>query len=99
MSKRARERARPLRPLPVSVGPGNWQTASPSVRCKEAANGQTDVYTILGAWDGDAEKGILSYQSAFAQAIIGHKVGEQVSVPTEHGERVVEIVSIEAYKK
>jgi transcription elongation GreA/GreB family factor len=69
------------------------------VTLKESADGRTDVYTILGAWDGDPDKGIISYQSALAQALISHKVGEQVNVPTEHGDRVAQIVSIEAYKK
>ena len=69
------------------------------VTLKEAGDGRTDIYTILGAWDGDPEKGIVSYQSALAQAILSHKVGEQINVPTEHGDRVAQIVSIEAYKK
>ncbi|HEY3900957.1 MAG TPA: GreA/GreB family elongation factor [Chthoniobacter sp.] len=69
------------------------------VTLKEAGDGRVDVYTILGAWDGDPEKGIVSYQSALAQALIGHKVGEQVNVPTEHGDRVAAITNIEAYKK
>ena len=58
-----------------------------------------ETTSILGAWDGDPDKGIVSYQSALAQALIGHKIGEQVSVPTELGNRSVEIVSIEAYVK
>ena len=62
-------------------------------------NGQTDVYTILGAWDGAPEKGIISYQSALAQALMARKPGEKVKVPTENGEREVEIAKIEAYKK
>jgi transcription elongation GreA/GreB family factor len=66
---------------------------------KETATGQTDVYTILGAWDSDPENGIVSYLSAVAQSLIGHKVGERVKVPTEHGDREVEIVSIEPYRK
>ena len=41
----------------------------------------------------------MSYQSALAQALIGHKVGEQINLPTEHGDRVAQIVSVEAYKK
>jgi transcription elongation GreA/GreB family factor len=69
------------------------------VTLKETVDGRVDVYTILGAWDGDPEKGIVSYQSALAQALIGHKVGEQINVPTEHGDRVAQIASIEAYKK
>jgi transcription elongation GreA/GreB family factor len=69
------------------------------VTLQEAGDGRVDVYSILGAWDGDPEKGIVSYQSALAQALIGHKVGEQINVPTEHGDRVAQIVGIEAYKK
>ena len=66
---------------------------------KEVADGRQCVYTILGAWDSDPEKGVLSYLAAVSQALIGHKVGEQLQVPTEHGEKLTEIVSIEAYKK
>ncbi len=69
------------------------------VTLKDMTDGRLDVYSILGAWDGDPEKHIVSYQSALAQAIIGRKVGEQVSVPTEFGDRSVEIVSIEAWLK
>jgi transcription elongation GreA/GreB family factor len=69
------------------------------VTLKESVDGREDVYTILGAWDGDPEKGIVSYLSAMAQALIAHKVGEQVNVPTEHGDRVAEIVKIEPFKK
>ena len=55
--------------------------SAPSSRCKELTDGRLDIYTILGAWDGDPEKGIVSYQSALAQALLGHKVGEQVERP------------------
>jgi transcription elongation GreA/GreB family factor len=69
------------------------------ITLRETTDGRIDVYTILGAWDGDPEKGIVSYQSALAQALLGHQPGEQISVPTEHGDRVAEIVKIEAYRK
>ncbi len=69
------------------------------VQLKETADGRIDTYTILGAWDGEPEKNIISYQSALAQAIIGRKVGEQVNLPTETGVRLAEIMSIEAWKK
>ncbi len=68
------------------------------VTVKDTATEQTDVFTILGAWDGVPEEGIISYQTAIAQALVGHKVGEKVRVPTETGDREVEIMSIEAYR-
>jgi transcription elongation GreA/GreB family factor len=68
------------------------------VTLREPTNGREDIYTILGAWDGDPDKGIVSYQSALAQALLAHKVGEIVDVPTEHGDRRAEILKIEAYR-
>ncbi|EDY18977.1 GreA/GreB family elongation factor [Chthoniobacter flavus Ellin428] len=101
----SRRRAETERDLAQARGTdfANPDTAQVSVgtivTLKETGDGRTDVYTILGAWDGDPDKGIVSYQSALAQALIGHKPGEQVNVPTEHGDRTARIEKIEAYKK
>ncbi|WP_079891742.1 GreA/GreB family elongation factor [Parachlamydia acanthamoebae] len=35
------------------------------------------TYTILGPWDADADTNILSFQSKFAEAMLGRKVGEE----------------------
>ena len=69
------------------------------VTLRDTATGGSEVYTILGAWDGQPEKGIVSYQSALAQALLSHAVAEQITVPTEHGDRTAEIVKIEAWRK
>lgn len=37
------------------------------------------TYTILGAWDGNPDKNILSYKTPLAQALLGKKEGESVS--------------------
>ena len=39
-------------------------------------NGERSDYTLLGPWDADPEKNILSFQSKFAQAMLGNKEGE-----------------------
>ncbi len=70
-----------------------------TVTLQETIGGRLDSYTILGAWDGDPDNGIVSYQSALAQAIIGHKVGDQLEIPTEHGDRAAAIVKIEAAQR
>jgi transcription elongation GreA/GreB family factor len=69
------------------------------VSLKEVVDGREDVYTILGAWDSDPKHGIISYKAAIAQVLMGHKVGEKLEVPTEHGERLAEILKIEAFLK
>jgi transcription elongation GreA/GreB family factor len=69
------------------------------ISLREVADNRLDVYTILGAWDGDPEKAIISYQSALAKALLNHKPGDQLEVPTEHGDRVVVIEKIDRYRK
>ena len=44
-----------------------------------------ETYTVLGAWDGDPDRHIISYQTAIGQALLGHEVGQTVSLSTEHG--------------
>jgi transcription elongation GreA/GreB family factor len=65
------------------------------VTLRQIASGNTESYHILGAWDGDPARHIISYQTAIAQALIGSKPGDQASLPTESGESPVEIVSVE----
>ena len=60
--------------------------------------GDEEKLHILGAWDGDSAKNIVSYLAAAATALIGHEAGEVVALPSEHGERQVTIVSIEPFK-
>lgn len=40
------------------------------------SKGENSTYTLLGPWDANPEKNILSLQSKFAQAMTGLKVGE-----------------------
>lgn len=59
---------------------------------------QTEEFTILGAWDSDPTRGIISYQTPVAKALSKHKVGETVELPTETGGvRKVRIEAIRAY--
>jgi transcription elongation GreA/GreB family factor len=56
-----------------------------------------ETYTILGAWDGDPERHVVSYQTAIGQALLGHSAGEVVTLADESGAgSSFEIVSIEA---
>ncbi|MCB1099456.1 MAG: GreA/GreB family elongation factor [Verrucomicrobiae bacterium] len=63
-----------------------------------ASNGTKETFTILGAWDSDAEKGIVSYLSATGIALLDHKVGDSIDLQTdEGGMRKVTIEEIKAY--
>lgn len=65
------------------------------VTLRDKESGKEETYTILGAWDGDPERHVISYQTAIGQALLGHKAGETVTLNTEHGTGQFEIVSIE----
>ncbi len=65
------------------------------VKLREENSGADETYTILGAWDGDPERQIISYQTAIGQALLGKKIGERVTLNTEHDSAICEIVAIE----
>jgi transcription elongation GreA/GreB family factor len=65
------------------------------VTLRNAETNNEETYTILGAWDGDPDRHIISYQTAIGQALLGHQAGETVSLNTEHGAAKLTILSIE----
>jgi transcription elongation GreA/GreB family factor len=65
------------------------------VSLRNDATKDEETYTILGAWDGDPDRRIISYQTAIAQALLGHEVGQTVSLNTEHGAAQFTITSIQ----
>jgi transcription elongation GreA/GreB family factor len=74
-------------------------TLGTKVTLKDAAAGQSLVYTILGAWDSDLSKGIISYQTAVARALLNHTVGERIELTTgEGGVHQVVIEKIEPHE-
>jgi transcription elongation factor GreA len=65
------------------------------VTLRDADSREEETYTILGAWDGDPERHVVSYQTAIGQALLGHKPGEIVVLNGEDGAMRFEIISIE----
>ena len=61
------------------------------VTVRDKASKKQEAYTILGAWDGDPDRNIISYQTAIGQALLGKNAGEVATLP--NGD--VEILSIE----
>jgi transcription elongation factor GreA len=67
------------------------------VNLEDVETGKAWNYTVLGPWDADFEKGILSYRSPIAKAMMGKKTGENVSLKIDDEDRNFRIVSIEKY--
>lgn len=53
------------------------------------------IYTIVGEYEADISKQLLSITSPLANALIGKKVGDSVEVETPNGEKSYTVVGIE----
>ena len=58
---------------------------------------QTETFTILGAWDSDPDKGIISYLTPVAKALLNRKVGDEVEGEVDGVKHRHRIEKIEAY--
>lgn len=68
------------------------------VRATDLETGQAEEFSILGAWDSEPEKGIISYQSPVAQSLLNHKIGDQVEFEIHGVRHHHRIDAIEALK-
>jgi len=66
------------------------------VRLAETVSNAPETYTILGAWDGEPEKQILSYLTPMAQKLVSKAIGEEVELETDSGLKKYRIEAIEA---
>jgi transcription elongation GreA/GreB family factor len=65
------------------------------VTLRSTEGNKDETYTILGAWDGDPDRHIISYQTAIGQALLGHEVGETISLNRDEGTAQFAIASIQ----
>jgi transcription elongation GreA/GreB family factor len=65
------------------------------VTLRETTNGREETYTILGAWDGDPDRAIISYQTKIGQSLLGQHVGDVVELNAEGDIGRYAIVAIE----
>ena len=79
---------------PHSIRPG---TAAPGTKVTIRHQGKTEIeiYTILGPWDVDIEKGIISYLSPIGKGLLDKTAGETITIKLPEGESIYEIGKIE----
>jgi transcription elongation GreA/GreB family factor len=68
------------------------------VKVTESGTQHTETFTILGAWDSEPEKGIVTYLTPIAQSLLNRKVGEEVEFELAGAKKHFRIEAIEAYK-
>ncbi len=55
-------------------------------------------FSVLGAWDSEPEAGVISYLTPVAQALLNHKVGEEIEIEMDSAKKRYRIESITAIK-
>ena len=73
-----------------AVKPGDFADATtdevmPGVTVVVESKSGEKTWTILGEWDNDIEKGILSSKTRVAQNLLGKKVGDDFELPDDEG--------------
>ncbi len=68
------------------------------VRAADLSTNEPETFTILGAWDSEPEKGIISYLSPVAQALLNRKVGDEVEFEVHGAKHRHRIEKIDPWK-
>tara|TARA_E500000178_G_scaffold106536_1_gene106243 strand:+ start:62 stop:562 length:501 start_codon:yes stop_codon:yes gene_type:complete len=55
---------------------------------------EESVYSIVGPYEADLSKGLISTSSPIARALIGKRVGDSVEVRTPRGTKMFEVVDV-----
>ncbi len=73
-------------------------TLGKRVKIKDVDSGDEREYTILGEGETDIDKGIISYQSPLAKALLSHKQGDVVDVQLPRGSKKFEVLEVEFFE-
>jgi transcription elongation GreA/GreB family factor len=68
------------------------------VLATDLGTGQPETFTILGAWDSDPDKGLISYLSPVGAAFLNHKPGDEVEFELHGTKRRHRIEKIEMWQ-
>lgn len=60
----------------------------------QTSDGETEQFTIVGKAESDPSQGLISNESPLGQALLDHKVGEEVIVHAPAGEIRYQIVAV-----
>lgn len=81
--------------IDVSKLSGSKVIFGATVRVADMDTGNERVFSIVGDDETDIEKGLISYQSPLARALIGKEVGDIAKVRLPAGEKEYEVINIE----
>lgn len=73
---------------------GDTVTFGTTIAVADEETDEESSYTIVGPYEADISKGLISTSSPIARAMIGKRVGDSVEVATPRGHKSYEILSI-----
>lgn len=73
---------------------GETVTFGTTVTVADEDTDEESAYTIVGPYEADIAKGLISTSSPIARALIGRQVGDSVEVITPRGAKSYEVLSI-----
>ena len=65
------------------------------VRAKNTSSGKEETFILLGPWDADIDRGIISYLAPVGRGLLGHKVGDKAEIELPDGKVSYEVLGIE----
>ncbi|OPY75865.1 MAG: Transcription elongation factor GreA [Syntrophorhabdus sp. PtaU1.Bin153] len=81
--------------IDVKKGDGENVSFGCSISLKNLDTDEEVVYTLVGPYESDIQKGKISLSSPLGRALMGKSVGDEVSFSAPGGERTYEIVGVE----
>lgn len=73
---------------------GNKVVFGATVTVRDDDTDQQQTYQIVGQYEANLEKGLISFQSPVARALIGKEVGDFVELHTPGGTKTYEIMTV-----
>ena len=75
--------------LPGLIGFGT------KVTLRDRLNGSEVIYTFMGRWESEPEKGIIDFNAPLGQHLVNHKVGDEVKFEINERQYDFEVLSVE----
>ena len=94
--KRPQERLRGAKVVEADAGPDGVVAFGSTVTVRDERSGREATYTLVGAAEASAGDGRLSIESPVAEALLGAREGDDVTVETPGGDRAFRVLRVGA---
>lgn len=92
--KRLQERLRGARVVAAGGGADGVVAFGSTVTVRDEGSGREAAYTLVGAAEASARDGRLSIESPVAEALLGAREGDAVTVATPSGSRTFQVLKV-----